>query len=145
MHSEGIAWLDSCFSAQEIPPQSLWICQMSHSAGANKWGLPLSLFSVSSVVLPRRVWVGNSPATVDAIRVQIIQAMFVFCMACVRSRRNWECLTHVLPAIRKSSLDQKQGNFSDLRSDHVFATDYKPMLFTGSILSGLVTWLQIKC
>lgn len=62
----------------------------------------------------------QSLATVDASKVQIIQPMFVLYMPCVHSRRNWECLTHVSPAIGKSPLYLKQGNFSVLRSDHEF-------------------------
>lgn len=95
------------------------------SAGTPKWGLPISAFSEHHAAVQTHVDGKQLLATVDATKAQIIQSMFVLYMPRVHSGRNWECLTHVLPAIRKSSLYQKQGNFSVPRSDHEFRTGCK--------------------
>lgn len=89
-----------CSGNSPLHPQSLCSCQLSQSQLVHTNGVSPPSPSVSTMlfVAQTHVDVKQSLAAVDATKVQIIQPMFVLCMPHVHSGRNWECLTHVLPA-----------------------------------------------
>lgn len=83
----GIAWLGSCFSAQEISLQSLWTCQISCSHLEQINGASLSPLSVSAM-LPTHMQRGKShlPLLTQQGCKSYKQFLFCVCPVCVVGR-----------------------------------------------------------
>lgn len=124
----GVTWSDFCFIAQEIPPSTPNLCVLASWASLSwytQMGSPhLHLQWAPCCLLPRHMWMWNNLLLLLMQQrcKSYNQCLFCVCPMCTVGGIGSAWLMFCQ---QKSSLYQKQLNFSVSRSDHEFLTDCK--------------------